>query len=319
MTMSAPTETITKKTRAQRGHDEKETDTDRRTGKSGSGSGRGPRLDINLDTKHAVRASDLIVLPPTQHPSASSATSSSDSTVVCTLTVRVHVSIKGVRVMRFSEGRRNVSSLTLRVSRNALHNLMDIDDALLAQARKDTDEWFGTGNSVARVANVDEFFRSSTATDRTTGIVAKLSLDVSRSSRAPPFSAREGEDVNIVLQLVGIRFLRQHVDVLWRFVSAVPSDGPFALEAHSLPASDDDVVDTARVGPTPEEREAMFTDLFERIDVERTITDARLRDLDSLADLLEDGRDASDDGILEAISDRLDLLLMSSARSSAPS
>lgn len=287
---SAPT--AVKKPRAPRASNDKE-------------KGKGPRVDLNLDSKHVVNPVDLRVLSPT---TAQSTSANSDSTVVCALTTRVTVNMKGVRVLRFVEGRRNVSSLTLRVSRNALNNLMDVDDELLKQARRQTDEWFGAGNSAARVANVDEFFRASTATDRSAGIVAKISLDVSRSSRAPPFSASEGDDVDIVLQLLGIRFLRQHVDVLWRFVSTTPSEGPFAHEVRSLPVSDDED-DAAIMGPTPEEREAMFAELFARIELERGVTDARLRELDSLADSLEDGRDNCDASILETVSERLDLVM----------
>lgn len=270
--------------------------------------GKGPRVDLDLDSKHVVSHTDLRVLSPTPHPTTTAPSASAftgDSTVVCALSSRLSVCMKGVRVLKFAEGRRNVSSLTLRVSRNALNNLMDVDDALLTQARRETDDWFGPGNSVARVANVDEFFRASTATDRSAGIVAKFSLDVSRSSRAPAFSAVEGDDVDVVLQLVGIRFLRQHVDVLWRFVSSTASEGPFAHEVRSLPVSEDEA-DEAILGPTPEEREAMFTELFARIEAERSLTDTRLRELDSLADSLEDGRDACDAHILETVSERLD-------------
>lgn len=112
--------------------------------------------------------------------------------------------------------------------------------------------------------------------------------------------------MDIVLQLVGLRFLKQHVDVLWRFVSALPSEGPFA----SVPivSEDEEEEDSLIVGPTPEERESMFTELFARIDAERLITDGRLRDLDALADALEDGHDAGDAQILETTSERLDVL-----------
>lgn len=254
------------------------------------------RLDLDLDARRVVSPEDVRMLPPTATPAVG------DATVVCTLFGRVTASMRGVNVVRCVDGRRNVSSLTLKVSRNALGNLMDVDEALLVQARRDTDAWF------ARVASVDEFFRASTATDRGANgelsLVAKISLDVSsRASTRPAFSAQEGENIDIVLQLVGLRFLKQHVDVLWRFVSSTPSQGPFA----SVPiVSDDEEEDSLIVGPTPEERETMFTELFARIDVERAFTDGRLRELDALADALEDGHDAGDARILETACERLD-------------
>lgn len=261
--------------------------------------------EIDLDVKRSIVPSDLVVSPPAP-PLASVAPS--DAAAVCALTKRVTVSIKAARVLKVAQGRRNVSAVTLRVSKNALNNLMDIDDALLVQARQDTDQWFGS----SRVSNVDEFFRSSTATDRAAGIVARLSLDVSRSSRAggPAFSATQGEDIDVVLSLVGIRFLRQHVDVLWRFVSSKPSGGCFTREVHSLPVSDDDDHEDVSIhGPTPEERETMFTELFGRLDCERRIIDNRLRELDALTDILEDGHDTSDISVLESVSDKLDAIL----------
>lgn len=257
------------------------------------------RAAIDFDCRHIVIASDLVLTPPV----SSSLATGVDSTVVCTLAVKVLVSMRGVRVLRTAEGRRHVTSLTLRVSRNALKNLMDVDDALLSQARREGEAWFG------RVNNIDEFFRASTATDRTSGIVAKLSLDGSRSSRAPPFSAKEGDDLDMVLQLVGIRFLKQHVDVLWRFVSATVSKGPFAGELRSLPATDDEEEDLQVVGPTPEERQDMFTELFRRIEAERGLVDGRLRELDLLADGLEDGHDSGDAHILETVTERLDIMM----------
>lgn len=267
---------------------------------------RVPKLDLSFEAKNAVEASAVRLLGPTQTTSAALA---SEASVVCPLSGKVLVTMKGVRVQRFAEGRRNVATLTLRVSRNALSNLMDVDDAMLTQARMEADDWFGSGNSVARVANVDEFFRASTATcrtDRVAGMVAKLSLDVSRSSRAPAFTAAEGSDVDLTLQLVGMRFLRQHVDVLWRLVGCSQSEGPFLNEAAaSRPDSDDGEEDT---GPTPEERDAMFVDMLTRLDLDRSATDERLRELDALADLLEDGRDGGDVNTLEIVSERLDVL-----------
>lgn len=258
-------------------------------------------IEVDLELKDSVTAHDFAVTVPISVPSASSPV---DSNAICNLSKRVTCVMRGVRILKVTQGRRNVSSLTLRVSRTALGNLMDIDEALLAQARKDSDEWFGA----ARGTNVDEFFRPSTATDRTSGIVAKLSLDVSRSSRAPTFSASEGENIDIVLLLVGIRFLRQHVDLLWRFVSSTVSDGPFAKEIRSLPVTDDDD-DVSMHGPSPEERENMFTDLFGRIEAERIVADNRLRDFDALADALEDGRDASDARILETVSEKFEIMM----------
>lgn len=259
--------------------------------------------EIDLDAKRSVNATDLIVSPPTPSPTPASP---ADLTAVCSITKRINVSIKGARVLKVGPGRRNVSTLTLRVSRNALENMMDIDEALLAQARTETEDWFGA----ARIANVDEFFRASTATDRAAGIVAKLSLDVSRSSRSPVFAAPEGSHVDILLQLVGIRFLRQHVDVLWRFVSSTSALGSFVKEIRSLPVSDEENDDNLLLGPTPEEREKMFIDLLARIDAERNLTDNRSRDLDALADDLEDGRDSCDARILETVADRLDVMML---------
>lgn len=268
-------------------------------------------MELDLDVKHAVAVADLSMLPPSTTPLVG------EATVVCTLAGRVTVAMKGVHVLKFVDGRRNVSSLTLRVSRNALGNLMDVDDSLLTQARQDTDEWF------ARVTNVDEFFRASTATDRTAGLslVAKMSLDVSRSSRqsSPPFSAREGDDIDLVLQLVGLRFLKQHVDVLWRFVSAAPSRGPpvgvqVASDDEREPETEAEAEPPPPAGPTPEERERMFAELFARIDADRTVTDLRLRELDALADALEDGHD--DDGdlrVLQTVSERLDVMAVAAS------
>lgn len=257
------------------------------------------------------------MLPPSSTPLVG------EATVVCTLASRVHVTMRGVRVVRIVDGRRNVSSLTLGVSRTALGNLMDVDDTLLAQARRDTDEWF------ARVANVDEFFRASTAAERagpgTAGLslVAKVSLDVSRSSRqtSPPITAKQGDDIDIVLQLMGLRFLKQHVDVLWRFVSSSPAAGgpsaPAPLPGASSPsgielqwARKDEIeaADSTGRQSTLEEREAMFCDLFERIDAERAITDARLQELDDLADTLEDGHDAGELQVIQTVSERLDVM-----------
>lgn len=266
------------------------------------------KLDLLFESKHAVTQTALRLLGPAPSTTPGLA---ADASVMCLLSNKVFVTMKGVRVQRFVEGRRNVASLTLRVSRTAVSNLMDVDDALLNQARAQADAWFGAGNGVARVANVDEFFRASTATDRAAGVVAKLSLDVARSSRgaAPPFSAVEGSDIDLTLQLVGLRFLRQHVDVLWRLVIATPSEGPFLPEPLSCrPVSDDEEEDPTLLGPTPEERDAMFVDLLARLDADRTSTDNRLRELDALADLLEDGRDGGDISILETVSDRLDAL-----------
>lgn len=261
------------------------------------------RAAIDFDGEHIVLQSDLVLSPPVS--SALTTGASAESSVVCTLPCKLLVSMKGTRVLRFAEGRRHVSSLTLRVSQNALKNLMEVDDTLLSQARKQGDDWFGA----SRVNNVDEFFRASTATDRSSGIVAKLSLDGSRSSRAPPFSAKEGDDVDVLLQIVGMRFLRQHVDVLWRFVSATPSKGPFAGQTRSLQATDEEDEDTLVIGPTPEERQEMFNDLFRRIEAERCLVDARLRELDSLADGLEDGHDSGDACILEIAANRLDVMM----------
>lgn len=292
---SPPTTSSTRKAKASR---------------SGSGSGsNGKHTELLFDSKHVVIPAAIRLLGPAATTTTSGLTS--DATVVCNLSSKTFVTILGARVLRFVGGRRNVASLSLKVSRSALANLMDVDDAVLHQARTESDAWFGAGNSVARVANVDEFFRASTATDRVAGVVAKLSLDVARSSRAPAFVADEGADIDITLQLVGMRFLRQHVDVLWRLVSTSPSKGPFLPDNLVSRPNSDDEEDAIILGPTPEERDAMFVDMLSRLDMDRMATDQRLRELDALADLLEDGRDGGDIGILETVSERLDAITQS--------
>lgn len=265
--------------------------------------GKKRAVEVDLDAKHSVRPEELTVVPPAPVPSSSVPVG--DSTAICALAKRVNVCLAGVRVLKAVQGRRSVTTLTLSASRTALVNLMDIDEALLAQARTRTDEWFGS----ARISNVDEFFRASTATDRMSGVVAKFSLDVSRSGRSPPLVAHEGDLLDVTLQLVGIRFLRQHVDVLWRFVSSTPSSASTASTADDRDR-DRDEEDAISVGPTPEERERMFVDLISRIDAERNVAEIRCRELDGLADALEDGQDSLDAAVLERVSERLDVMTM---------
>lgn len=265
--------------------------------------------NINMSIKHALGhktvASSLVLMPPVAQNTTSG--HGTDGSVICNLHTPVSFSINGVRVKSFKEGRRNVSSLTICASKTMLNNLMDLDNIFLDQARRDANEWFGTSNSISRIASVDEFFRASTATDRDDGVVAKFSMDFSRVGKAPPFTWAQGDDIDINLQLVGLRFLRQHVDITWRLVSAVKSDGPFVHNGvRSENVSDEEDVDI--LGPTPEERDKMFCELFTRINLDRSKTDTRLRDLDSLTDSLEDGRDAGDTRILEVIADRFEAM-----------
>lgn len=289
--------------------DKKTTGKEKITSSQSINTNTNTNTNINMNTKLALRqtgvSATLLLMPPVAQNSTSS--HGTDGSVICNLQTPLSFSIKNVRVKSFKEGRRNVSSLTICASKVVLNNLMDLDSIFLDQAKKDANDWFGTSNSVSRIASVDEFFRASTATDRDDGVVAKFSMDFSRGAKAPPFNWVQGDDIDIVMQLVGLRFLRQHVDLTWRLVAATKSDGPFIQHGvRSDSGSDDEDVDI--LGPTPEERDEMFCELFSRINSDRSKTDARLRDLDSLTDSLEDGRDAGDAKILEVIRDRYEAM-----------
>lgn len=270
-----------------------------------------PSIDVDLDMKCGVGES--VVDASARHvkafrvlPPAAAAHAAMVDTMVCPLAGRVHVILRSARIIRIADGRRGVFTLTLRASRNAHANLMDVDDAMLTQIRASANEWFAG----IRTASVDEFFRASTATDRTEGIVARMSLEAG-SAELLDANARVGEDVDATLQLVGMRFLRQHIDILWRLVAVARSTSgktPAFFELFDEDEYEDnyeDDNDPAVLGPTPDERDAMFVDLSAKLDVQRIATDARLRELDALADKLEVGREAGDNIVLDAVFERL--------------
>lgn len=155
-----------------------------------------PRLVIDLDAKPSPVPSDLLLVNST-----SSSGPFIQSTVVCETWGLVLVKVKGHLLSRTKSG------LVMLVSVNATANLQDIDEILTNQA-------------CPSIPNLKDILRPSCEIDKMHGMVARLKLDSYGF-----FDGKNGDYVDLVLQLVGVRFSQKHVDVLWRMWSEL--DIPF--------------------------------------------------------------------------------------------
>jgi hypothetical protein len=206
--------------------------------------------------------------------------------------------VRGCLVTKVAESRKNSPTMFVRASGGSSLTAyaMALDDHVVQVAKTNIDAWF---LHKMNADLVEEYYRGSTATDSTHGVVGRFVL----SGRLPETLA-VGASYDLTLHLVGVQFRRQYFTAVWTLLAhdAVEADqAPPAFFESS--EEEDDEEDDDYAGPAGEEecaelRQAVTARLLaaecaqeERLhavrDLIRVLDAAPLRDLRTLADVEE--------------------------------
>lgn len=125
---------------------------------------------------------------------------------------RLQIRMESGKVAGIAEGVNKTHKVTIDVSKDQAKQLMKLDDIVLTQVKHNMEKWFhGTMDE----SLIEDYYRPLVVADAGKGVCVKAVV-VSRTLS----DLRQG-DRDVVLQLVGIQFKKQHFSLVWKFVSAV--------------------------------------------------------------------------------------------------
>ena len=129
----------------------------------------------------------------------------------------LRVALRGCKVVRVRESRKNVPTVHFLCGRHELEMLMALDERVVAIAKTSIDAWF---MHKMNPDLVEEYYRGNTETDIKHGIVARIVIDGKLAKR---MASPSETPVDVTLRLVGVQFRRQFFTPVWKIVSAEPS------------------------------------------------------------------------------------------------